>query len=414
MDYRKIYLKVLKDIKKFHIPGMAIIVVNKNDIIFKKKYGNCLNYNTPFIIGSMSKSFTALAIMQLVERGKLNLNDKISKYVDISKWFIDKNNIDKITIKNLLNHTSGITTYQTFGKLKITKLYGKYVYSNANYGLLGIIIENITKKTYEEYINENIFIPLNMNYSAASLEKSKKNGLINGYKNYFGIPIVSNVKYPFDIKQNTWTNVPAGYISSSILDIGKYLQMYLNCGKNIVNKNSINSMFYDNVEFEKDSYYGMGWFYSEKNFNNKMLWHAGLVENYISNMFIMPDKEIAVAILVNMNDYFVTNNFIDNIINPFIEEKRKNISNLYFGLHLIINLLYLMLFLLSFYIIFYNKLFIINIIGHLIIPVILLSLPLIIKVPIKVIKLFVTDFYLVWLINILLLVVSGVYKLFII
>lgn len=95
--------------------------------------------------------------------------------------------------------------------------------------------------------------------------------------------------------------------------------MYLNGGKNIVNKNSINSMFYDNVEFEKDSYYGMGWFYSEKNFNNKMLWHAGLVENYISNMFIMPDKEIAVAILVNMNDYFVTNNFIDNIINPFIE-----------------------------------------------------------------------------------------------
>lgn len=122
----------------------------------------------------------------------------------------------------------------------------------------------------------------------------------------------------------------------------------------------------------------------------------------------MPDKEIAVAILVNMNDYFVTNNFIDNIINPFIEEKRKNISNLYFGLHLIINLLYLMLFLISFYIIFYNKLFIIN----LIIPVILLSLPLIIKVPIKVIKLFVTDFYLVWLINILLLVVSEVYKLF--
>lgn len=79
---------------------------------------------------------------------------------------------------------------------------------------------------------------------------------------------------------------------------------------------------------------------------------------------------------------------------------------------MIINLLYLMLFLISFYIIFYNKLFIINIIGHLIIPVILLSLPLIIKIPIKVIKLFVTDFYLVWLINILLLVVSGVCKLF--
>lgn len=66
-----------------------------------------------------------------------------------------------------------------------------------------------------------------MNYSAASLEKSKKNGLINGYKNYFGIPIVSNVKYPFEIKQNTWTNVPAGYFIKYI----RYRKIFTNVFK---------------------------------------------------------------------------------------------------------------------------------------------------------------------------------------
>ena len=81
--------------------------------------------------------------------------------------------------------------------------------------------------TYGEYVSNRIFVPLDMNYSAASLEKSKENGLIDGYRNYFGIPVAGEPDYPDDITNGTWTNVPAGYLSSSISDMGRYLSEIL-------------------------------------------------------------------------------------------------------------------------------------------------------------------------------------------
>ena len=70
-----------------------------------------------------------------------------------------------------------------------------------------------------------------------------------------------------------------------------------------------------------------------------MFWHAGLVENYTSNMFIPPKEGIGVAVLVNMNDYLVCNNLINNIINPLIGEERQNYPNLYVILHLVIDVI---------------------------------------------------------------------------
>lgn len=116
---------------------MAVMVVDKDDILFSNTYGNCENIDTPFMIGSMSKSFTAIAIMQLVEDGKINLDNSISKYIDAAEWFVQDSDCGKISVRNLLNHTSGITTYQRFGKLEVTDSYGQHVYANANYGLLG-------------------------------------------------------------------------------------------------------------------------------------------------------------------------------------------------------------------------------------------------------------------------------------
>lgn len=242
-DYEKISEQIAIDVEKYHIPGMAVIVVDKDTVPFQETYGNCDSIDTPFLIGSMSKSFTALAIMQLVEGGKLDLDNQISEYIDAGKWFIDDTDSNNITIRNLLNQTSGITTYQTLGKLKKTNSYGSHIYANANYGLLGLIIEAVSGMTYEEYVSKNIFSPLGMNHSAASFKKSKKKGLINEYRNYFGIPIDGEPDYPDVIAYGTWTNVPAGYLSSSISDMGRYLQMYLNDGENIISKESINSMF---------------------------------------------------------------------------------------------------------------------------------------------------------------------------
>lgn len=422
VDYDRISEQIEADIKRNHIPGMSVIVVDKDSVLFQDNYGNCQSADTPFIIGSMSKSFTALAIVQLAERGKVDLDKPISDYVNVTEYFIDASDPEKITIRNLLNHTSGIETYQTFGNLKSTDSYGKHVYANANYGLLGLIIEEVSGISYEEYVTEYIFKPLGMAHAAADLENAKANGLIDGYRNYFGFFVPGEPDYPTAIKSGTWINIPAGYISASATDMGKYLQMYLNGGNGIVREESINIMFYDGVPSADGTYdYGMGWQYTTEVFSRPMLWHAGLVENYISYMFIIPEEGIAVAVLVNMNDYLVGNNIIGNIIMPLLGEQRKELPDLYLILHVAIDAVYLLLCLISVLGVLslrkYDKKkhkYVLECFRHIILPMLLLLIPAIAKTPISVIWLFVKDLFLVLYINAAVLIVVGGIKLFLI
>ncbi len=421
VDYKSIDVQIAEDVKKYHIPGMAIMVVDKDDILFSNTYGNCKDIDTPFIIGSMSKSFVAIAIMQLVEDGKINLDDSISEYIDAAEWFVQDSDCEKITVRNLLNQTSGITTYQRFGKLEVTDSYGQHVYANTNYGLLGLIIESVSGRSYEEYITENIFEPLGMEHSAATLEKSKANGLIAGYRNYFGIPIAGEPDYPQDISIGTWTSVSAGYLSSSASDMGKYLQMYLNGGNDILGEDSIGAMFYDSVSVDDDAYfYGMGWQYSTEMFSQPVLWHSGLVENYTSNMFILPEKGIGIIVLVNMNDYLVGNNLLGNVVLPLMGEE-KNIFpvNIYVFLHLVIDLVCLLICIVTIYPLMTIKkwkdkkgvFYVVDIVRHLILPIVLLCVPIFLSTPVWVIWLFAKDICIVLYANAILLMAVGIYKL---
>lgn len=419
-DYSSVDKQIAEDIEKYHIPAMALAVVDKDSVLFEKTYGNCESIDQPFIIGSMSKSFTAIAVMQLYEQGKLNLDSPIDEYIDTSEWFVKNTNHSRITVKNLLNHTSGITSYQTFGSLKSTEQYGSYEYANANYGLLGLIIEAVSGMSYEQYIDQNIFEPIGMSHSAASLEKSKENGLIDGYRNYFGIPIAGNPNYPDKIHKGTWTNIPAGYLSSSLSDMEKYLQMYLRDGDYILSGECIDRMFYDNVPAGDGTYYGMGWNYEKKMFRNPVLMHAGLVENYTSSMFILPDERKAVVVLVNMNDYLVGNNLLGNIVVPLFGEPKRELPNLYLILHTLIDAISLVIFFISIYSVVTlkkwktktakTKMLLSDILRHMILPVLLLAIPPITATPYKVLWLFVKDLTLVLIINAALLLAVGVLK----
>ncbi len=420
IDYDSVSKVLEKEIKENHIPGMAVIVVNPDEVIFSKTYGNCENIDTPFIIGSMSKSFTALSIMKLVEENKIDINKSISTYIDTSLYFKNKEDGDKITVKQLLNQNSGIGTYQKLGSLKITRNYGKYEYSNANYNLLGKIIESVSNDSYSDYITKNILKPLDMNHTGTTLEESNKNGLIKGYQNYFGIPIAESPNYPTDDK--SWIQVPAGFISSSASDMGKYLQMYLNQGSNIITEDSISKMFYDNIpqdDIDRD-YYGMGWVYT-KYYSKPVLTHSGLVENYTSKMFIIPEDNIGIVILVNMNDYLVTNNLLEDIVMPILGEEKPNVPNyLYLKNHLLLDVIYLVVTIIAIYPIATikkwrnknktKKSYIIDIVRHLIVPLLLILLPVVINVPFWVIWNFVRDLALILIINSILMFSTGIYK----
>ncbi len=418
--YSQIDNYLLKSVKLANIPGMSVIIVDKDNVLFSNTYGNCNSIDTPFIIGSMSKSFTAVSILQLVEQGKVNIDNNMQAYLpDVAYG-------DKITVRQLLNQTSGLGEYQRLSNMKITTSYGSHQYANVNYCLLGKVIESVSGMSYEEYVTENIFKPLDMKASAASLQKSKASGLISGYRNFFGIPISGKPDYP---SKNSWSQVPAGYISSSATDMGKYLQMYLSGGDNIISSESVITVFYDNVEAksEKSYYYGMGWSLS-KEYEEPILGHSGLVENYMSNMFILPESGIGVVLLANTNDYLVADNMFSTISKSIVLMlMNKNpilISrNSYLISHLLIDGMYLAIFLIAllpFILLkrYKNKLMLKNkgksILAvcslHIILPTALLMSPRIFDAPLWVVRYYVPDLFLTLLISASLLYIGGVIK----
>ena len=165
-------------------PGVSVIVVKKGAVLYKKGFGIAdMELNVPvqpdmiFRIGSITKQFTAVAILQLAAQGKIALQDDIKKYIP------DYGIKETITIEQLLNHTSGIKSYtniDTFWSkmrndlapreiIRLTekdtlefKPGSQWNYNNTGYVMLGHIIEKITGKTYEEYVEQNLFKPAGM------------------------------------------------------------------------------------------------------------------------------------------------------------------------------------------------------------------------------------------------------------
>ena len=125
-DYDKISKQLADDVKKHHIPGMAVMVVDKDSVLFQETYGNCNSIDTPFIIGSMSKSFTAVAIMQLVEENKIDLNKPVSEYINATEWFVDSSDCEIIKpvglkrFKHLVIWKAQIHTANTYMQMLIT------------------------------------------------------------------------------------------------------------------------------------------------------------------------------------------------------------------------------------------------------------------------------------------------------
>ncbi|MGN0473681.1 MAG: serine hydrolase domain-containing protein, partial [Acutalibacteraceae bacterium] len=144
------------ELKKANVQGMAIEIVNSDEVMYNNSYGMADNNKECFIIGSMSKSFTALSTMILVNNGQINLDSSVFDYLD------DYPELKDVKVRDLLNQTSGITSNQLLSDLNVTSNYGSFKYANANYNLLGKIIERVSGMSYGKFVTENILTPLKM------------------------------------------------------------------------------------------------------------------------------------------------------------------------------------------------------------------------------------------------------------
>lgn len=317
INYSKIDEFINSKMKSAKIPGISLSIVKDDKIIYLKGYGvdgknRPITLQTPFFLGSVSKSFTGLAIIQLVEKGKIDLNAPVQKYLP---WFClaDKEASKQITIKQLLSQTSGLSTYvgskmvfkdnvtleqfvRNQKNTKLSNLPGElFQYSNLNYVILGEIIQAVSGISYEQYIQENIFNPLDMKHSYINENEAFKNGLSNGYKSYFGFMLPTK-------QLSHGASVSAGYLISSSEDMAHYLIAQMNNGfyknSSILSKDG---MYQTHIPNSVLSNYGIGWF-----IYNGLVTHGGDTENFHTDVRMYNIENIGIAMLFNSNDYITT------------------------------------------------------------------------------------------------------------
>lgn len=318
-DFSELDSLISSAMKRHHIPGIALAITKGDQVVYSQGYGTAgnrqaLTADTPFYIGSQSKSFTALAIMQLVEQGKLDLDAPLQKYIP---WFrvADEQASGKITIRHLLQHTSGLsesgyvanfspntpleTLVRDLSRAKLSAPVGeKMQYFNPGYSTLGLLIETVSGKSYGGYLRENIFVPLKMEHSFTDPVEAKAAGLAQGYAQVFMLPVPADqVSYQYDL--------PAGFIISTANDMARYLMALNNGGTldgaQILQPENVKLLFTPNAAI--DSMYGFGWYISKYHGETKIT-HGGDTERFHTSVLLLPDQGFSLVMLFNQNHLF--------------------------------------------------------------------------------------------------------------
>ncbi len=328
---------ILEKMSKTRLPGLSIAIVSGNEIIYANGFGfRDIEYGLPatprtiYGIGSVTKSFTALSIMQLVEKGVLSLEDPIEKFIPLEIRPFG----EEIRIWHLLTHSSGIPAL-AYAEAFISSIVGDYAtwvpiashkdvlpfmsdaedwviskpgkefyYLNEGYVILGHIIEKVSGIRYEDYVKRNILKPLKMERSFFSREELEKD--IDKATPYVidreGKWIKST--YPFGITSD-------GGLLSNTLDLANYIVMYLNRGRfnsvELVSSKTLEEMEKPRIIYKYSYFpsegYALGWSVIPNFLGYKLIHHSGSVLVSTAYVGYLPEKKLGVVILANASGY---------------------------------------------------------------------------------------------------------------
>ncbi len=313
------------------VPGVALAIVQGDRIVHLQGFGEAdpsgraVTPDTPFSIGSGTKSFTALAIMQLVEAGKIELDAPVQRYLP---WFrvADPEASAQITVRHLLQHTAGfpkaagnnvVTRRNTsdsaledqvrsFITVELNRPVGStWEYSNAGYTTLGLVVQTVSGQGYERYVEEHIFAPLGMQQSFTDDVKAKEAGLASGYRYWFGMPVAGEAPFPRGA-------LPGGFLMSSGEDLAHYMIAHLNDGRygsaSLLSPAGIAALHQGAAAVPEssgaggdDMRYGMGWYTGERN-GMAAVWHPGDTSDFHADMLLVPEGRWGIALLMNSNN----------------------------------------------------------------------------------------------------------------
>ena len=344
-----------------HIPSLSAAIVKENELIWAKGYGlydiennKEADKDTIYLVASISKTFTATAIMQLYEQGYFDLDDDVNEYLDFSLRN-PQYTYDKITFRMLLAHQSSIATdlptYRTRflpGDLEISgypypyfqelltqdgihfkpQLWNDYppgedmYYANIGFGLLGYLVEQISGQSFEDYCRVHIFNPLEMNDTSFKLVN------IN----------ISRAAVPYEYRQ--WKYIPylhyqileypAGGLRTSVSDLSRFLISHMNNGTygttQILTPESVKEM--QTIQYDSDTYnfqYGLG-FQIWKTLTGMKIGHTGGLSGVATKMVFKESRDIGIIMFFNKAVENLLDKFVISIIEQLLFQKGKVIK----------------------------------------------------------------------------------------
>ena len=333
-DFEKFVIEKMREAK---VPALSVSVISEDETKYSRGFGFRdiasglpATPRTIYGIGSVTKSFTALALMQLADEGKIDVQDEVEKYVPLKVRPFG----ESIRIHHLLTHSSGlpalgyaealiramtgaednwfpisspddiITFMKDAESWAVSKPGERYFYLNEGWVMLGEIISRVSGLRYEEYIRKRVLEPLRMSrtyFSKAEVERE-----IDKATPYIvdkGGKHISSA-FPYGISSD-------GGLLSNVKDMSNYVAMYLNRGqfdgKTLVSRKRLESMETSHIklpyEFLEGESYGYGWRITPGFHGCKLISHAGSVGVYKAFAGYVPDKKIGVVLLANPSEY---------------------------------------------------------------------------------------------------------------
>lgn len=312
IDFAVLDSAVESQMSRHGLPGVALAVVNGDEVVYLKGYGTAgaqeMTPQTQMFIGSQSKSFTALAIAQLYEQGRLDLKASVQAYLPDFK-VADEEASARITVNHLLHHTSGLSesgysvllpdnatcqdAVSSLAQAHLTAPVGqKFQYFNVGYDVLTCITETITGQRYADYLQQYVLDPLGMSHTTA--DPAQIENLSSGYTRLFGfaVPMKQPVR-DFEIG--------AGYIVSTAQDMARYALAMKNGAVGLVQPATAQAIFTPGL-----GAYGMGWHIVD---GGAKVFHGGANETFHTEVNLYPKRDRAFVLLVNEGhqvDHFVS------------------------------------------------------------------------------------------------------------
>lgn len=320
---------VANEARSSGLPGVAIAVLQTGREPHLRGFGHdghgaAIGADTPFPIGSLTKSFTALLVRQAIDAGQLDADAPVQRYLP---WFrvADADASARITLRHLLNQTSGFSRADGIAPLlqgssaSIEELVrglaavslnrpvgASFEYSNLNFVSLGAVLQAVTGRSWQELIQAQVLQPLAMTRSHTDHDAARRAGMTALHRMWFGVPVAQDVRLLPGF-------APTGSLVASAGDMARYLQMLLAGGAapagRLVSAQGVaqllapaspparSTLLSADFQFR----YGEGWFVGPFGAAADARWHLGSLASFAAWIVLLPDTQQAVVVLINAN-----------------------------------------------------------------------------------------------------------------